>query len=82
MHFFSQLKINGLLLDVQGFFQSKMNILEIHCKEVMSLFKNWKYEEVLVEGFALIDNDQTVYSDNNPLVIAEVCHNQIKLLHI
>lgn len=40
MHFFSQLKINGLLLDVQGFFQSKMNILEIHCKEVMSLFKN------------------------------------------
>ncbi|MGN7479813.1 hypothetical protein ACTHOQ_18490 [Solibacillus silvestris] len=82
MHFFSQLKINGLLLEVQGYFQSKMNILEIHCKEVLSLFKNWKYEEVIVEEFALIDNDKTVYSDSSTLVIAEVSHNQIKLLHI
>ena len=82
MHFFSQLKVNGCLLEVQGYFQSKMNILEIQCKEALPIFKNWKYEEVLVEEFSLIDNDQTVYSDSSPLVIAEVCHNQIKLLHI
>lgn len=82
MHFFSQLKINGLLLDVQGFFQTKMNILEIHCKEVLSLFRNWKYEEVIVEELAFIDKDQTIYSDNTNLVIAEVSHNQIKFLHI
>ncbi|MBD8035755.1 hypothetical protein H9635_03310 [Solibacillus sp. A46] len=82
MHFFSQLKINGLLLEVQGYFQSKMNVLEIHCKEVISLFKNWKYEEVVVVEFALIDKDQTVYLDNSNLVISEVSHNQIKLLHI
>ena len=82
MHFFSQLKINGLLLEVQGYFQSKMNVLEIHCKEVILLFKNWKYEEVVVVEFALIDKDQTVYLDNSNLVISEVSHNQIKLLHI
>ena len=82
MHFFSQLKINGLLLEVQGYFQSKMNVLEIHCKEVISLFKNWKYEEVVVVEFALIDKDQTVYLNNSNLVISEVSHNQIKLLHI
>ncbi|MBD8031428.1 MULTISPECIES: hypothetical protein [Solibacillus] len=82
MHFFSQLKINGLLLEVQGYFQTKMNVLEIHCKEVISLFKNWKYEEVVVVEFALIDKDRTVYLDNSNLVISEVSHNQIKLLHI
>lgn len=82
MHFFNQLKVNGCLLKVQGYFQSKMNVLEIQCIEVLPLFRNWKYEEVLVEEFALMDNDQTVYSDSTPLVIAEVCHNQIKLLHI
>ena len=82
MHFFSQLKINGYLLDVQGYFQSKINILEIRCKEVLSLFSNWKYEEVLVKEFTLFNDDQTVYSDSTPLVIAEVSHNQIKLLHI
>ncbi|MEK4128697.1 hypothetical protein NYE67_03405 [Solibacillus sp. FSL W8-0474] len=82
MHFFSQLKINGLLLEVQGYFQSKMNVLEIHCKEMIPLFKNLKYEEVVVEEFVLMDNDKTVYSDHSNLVISEVSHNQIKLLHI
>lgn len=82
MHFFSQLKVNGCLLEVQGYFKSKKNVLEIEGKELLPLFKNWKYEEVLVEEFTLINNDQTVYSDSSPLVIAEVSHNQIKLLHI
>ncbi|MEK5184040.1 hypothetical protein [Solibacillus sp. FSL W7-1324] len=82
MQFFSQLKINGLLLDVQGYFQTKMNILEIHCMEVISLFRNWKYEEVIVEELAFIDKEQTIYLDSANLVIAEVSHNQIKFIHI
>ena len=82
MQFFSQLKINGLLLDVQGYFQTKMNILEIHCMEVISLFRNWRYEEVIVEEFALINNEKTIYIDSTNLVISEVSHNQIKFLHI
>lgn len=80
MKYFKQIKLNDNLYEVSGYFNEGQRLLVVKCRELLSVLKSWRYEEMLIQKLELLNDQYMIYVSEEKFLISDIEQEHVKLV--